>query len=84
MSELTVDTTVALPQTRKIQAVYPWAAMNTGDSFFVPITADENETQVQRRLLSAARSWTQRHPEHRYTTRRVRENGVPGVRCWRV
>lgn len=57
---------------------YPFHDMAVGDSFFVPCDARE-----VRSVQSAGRNHTRRHG-HAFITRRRTEDGVEGVRFWRV
>ena len=57
---------------------YPWAEMADGDSFFVPVLEGQTATQVQASIVSSSRKVCRR------VTRTVTENGVLGVRAWRV
>lgn len=52
---------------------YPFAMMEIGDSFFVPTTTSSN-------ILVCA----YKHRPKRFTTRSVVENGVRGIRVWRI
>ena len=54
---------------------YPWASMAVGDSFFVPGKGAND-------LLGAARPRKLLGEKH--TCRTLTENGVKGVRVWRV
>ena len=60
---------------------YPWRAMKAGsdDSFFVPIPLGKKANRVQSNALSCARTY-----QIRGTSRRVTENGVEGIRFWRL
>lgn len=52
---------------------YPLAELEVGDSFFIP----EGKSGY---VLGSARS----HRPKTFTTRKVTENDVVGIRCWRV
>jgi hypothetical protein len=56
-------------------AVYPWAQMRVGDSFFVP--------QGNRKSGFSTHGASKRYLA-KYTTRKVAEDGIPGERVWRV
>lgn len=73
-----IDTDHPLPDTRKKRkhGKYPFADMVPGDSFFVPGTAAKN-------VGASASGWGYRRGQ-KFTTRTVTEDGVPGVRVWRV
>jgi hypothetical protein len=55
---------------------YPWRQMQIGDSFFI-----EKPSKV---VSAAACCFASRHSGYRFVTRKVRENGRSGTRCWRV
>lgn len=55
---------------------YPWPGMKVGDSFFAAVGPRNNLSEA---IVKARRKYG-----HKYTRRRVTENGVPGVRVWRV
>jgi hypothetical protein len=57
-------------------SVYPWADMDVGSSFFVKKISLNS-------MSAAARRRGQSHNE-KYTARTVTENGIKGVRVWRV
>lgn len=56
--------------------IYPWRAMEVGDSFFVP--------GKTAREMSAGKSIAQRLTTFKFTQRSVVENEVKGVRIWRT
>jgi len=57
---------------------YPWTAMEPGDSFFVPDKC--------ARVMSVSVNYAKRKivPSSNWTVRSVNENGVKGVRVWRL
>jgi hypothetical protein len=55
---------------------YPWRHMQLGDSFFA--------AKPPKVVSAAACCWAKRNPGYKFITRKVRENGVCGTRCWRV
>lgn len=59
--------------------IYPLAEMMVGDSFFVPL-GDRKATKVQGAILRASKGLAPRV----FTTRRLVEDGVEGVGCWRT
>ena len=69
-----VDHDVPVPITKR---KYPWDAMDAGDSFFVPGVAVET-------LTSAVSVVKKTRKNMRWTCRTVTENGVKGVRVWRI
>ncbi len=70
---------VPIPQSRgRSLRKYPWECLNVGQSFFVP-------GDKQASIVSAAWGWAKRQsPGARFTSRKVVENGVAGVRVWRT
>lgn len=73
-----IDKGIPLPQDRRAYRKYQLGAMEPGDSFFVP--------HSKRYVIAAyTRVWSQRNGNTRkFTARAVTENGIPGVRVWRV
>lgn len=57
------------PDPRGRTSVYPWQSMEVGDSFFKP------DTKV---IIPP------KHPTRKWTQRTVEENGVRGIRIWRI
>lgn len=58
------------------EAVYPWAQMKVGSSFFVPCAKGKGFSAHQGRRRS--------HPAEKYEMRRVVEDGTDGFRIWRT
>lgn len=71
--EIKIDKKVAVPSGRH---TYPWREMQPGDSFFVPMVGKTRG----RGLYVCAR----RAAGIEITTRTVVENGVKGIRVWRI
>ena len=59
--------------------VYPLAEMEVGHSFFVPLEGRESAA-VQGSIIRATNGLAPRV----FTTRRLTEDGVEGVGCWRT
>lgn len=77
----TIDKGVPMPNRRgssmgKVPK-YPWRTMDVGDSFFVA-------SDAARPAVMAQASHSGKRTGRRFTTRFVTENGVRGVRVWRV
>ncbi len=73
---IAVDHDVPLPKHfRGPIPKYPWRKMEVGDSFFVP--------EPQSRVCAAAQSYEKTHGT-KYRTAKITENGVYGVRVWRL
>ena len=64
------------PVSRTRASIYPWSTMSDGDSFFVP-------QKTKKQFTSTAGTAGKRYG---FKTRvaEVQENGVSGVRVWRV
>lgn len=75
-----VEKGVPFPGPLQTWRKYPFGDMEPGDSFFVPDVS-------RRQALQSSVSWyKRRHPREKleFATRTAEENGVEGVRCWRV
>lgn len=74
-----IDTGVPMPERGKRgrQNSYPWSEMNPGDSFFAP---NKTTNGIGGSISAVHRS----HPDWEFTSRAVTEDGVKGVRVWRV
>lgn len=68
-----IEITKGLPTPHRGRSKYPFRGMDLGDSFFAP-----GATVIG--LHGCAR----RHRPMRFTCRTVVENGVSGVRVWRI
>lgn len=73
--QIKIDKNVALP-TSGANAKYPFADLSIGDSFFAP-----GRTSAQ---ISPCTAHAQRERGGKFTARTVTENGVKGVRVWRI
>lgn len=57
---------------------YPWDIMEVNESCFFPGVK-------QQTVSTASRGWVRRNNlDKKFTTREVTENGIEGVRVWRV
>ena len=79
MSEYKIDTKIPIPSIRNKNGRYPFDTLKVGDSFFVPA---EGANVVAVR--SAAYMYAKSHLDYKVTARLVEEDGVKGVRIWRV
>ena len=68
-----IGITKGLPAPHRGRPKYPFRDMELGDSFFAP-----GATVIS--LHGCAR----RHRPKRFTCRTLVENGIPGVRVWRI
>jgi hypothetical protein len=73
----TVEAAVPIPPPKSGSTKYPFPIMQVGDSFFVPNVRREN-------FCSCIANARFKNPGTNFTTRRVTENGVKGVRVWRI
>jgi hypothetical protein len=73
---VSIESNVPLVQARGGYCKHPWKEMEVGDSFFVA------GTTVERLSSLAVRAG--RRLAEKFTCRTVKEQGVPGVRVWRV
>jgi hypothetical protein len=76
MTEITIDKNVPAPAERRRMKQYPWREMGVGDSFFV---SDRTSQQV-----SASAGHASKRLDYRFTCRKAEQNGVKGVRVWRI
>lgn len=68
-----------IPMPRAVTSKMRWnfSAMNPGDSFF--------DTAHPKTIMNAAKAWRLRNdPKVKFSHRSVIENGVKGVRVWRI
>lgn len=71
-----IDDNVPLPETQTYRAKYPLREMSPGQSFFVP-TGEAHRVQTAVSAMG-------RRSKLKFTTRQLTENGVAGVRVWRL
>lgn len=72
----TPQSNIPIPRIRTNQAKYPWDKMWVGASFFVP-GASPSGMSATMKYAAKKRGW-------KFTRRTVVENGVKGVRVWRI
>lgn len=85
-----IDKFVALPKisrsaTFQKPAIYPWAHMQPGDSFFVPggsVGKSDKRPGVKTQIT--AHGAKKKYPGTTWAVRAVTENGINGIRVWRV
>ena len=85
-----IDKFVVLPEIKRGElkpkvAIYPWAHMQPGDSFFVPGRASSNRDKRPglTKLINASGP-KKKYPGTTWAVRAVTENGINGVRVWRL
>jgi hypothetical protein len=87
-TKITIDKGVPIPSAGRgsgAPRMYPWHEMEPGDSFFVPgAKRDYNDKRpgVDRQFGIAIGK--KLIPGSKWATRAVTENGINGVRVWRV
>lgn len=68
-----IEIAKGIPTPTRGRAKYPFRSMQLGDSFFAP-----------RATVIGLHGCARRHRPMRFTCRTVVEQGVPGVRVWRI
>lgn len=89
MSDYTIDKGVKIaPTGTGGRRKYPWAVMEVGDSFFVPIEDPDKDRFLRSSIYNAGRSsLTTRgfdRAEYNVVVRKTSENGTVGLRSWLV
>lgn len=79
-----IEKGIEMPAHTSRRRRYPFTDMEVGDSFFVPLDGRKAENLASSISGSARSGRAARANGRRYVTRTVVENGVKGVRCWRV
>lgn len=69
----TIEITKGLPTPRGRRAKYPFREMEVGDSFFAPGSS-----------VIGIHGCARRHRPMKFTCRSLVENGVAGIRVWRI
>lgn len=68
-----IEQGIEIPERRGRSKLYPFSQMNIGDSFFIPgKTSQSISTNFGH------------HKPMKFSARTMEENGVKGVRVWRV
>lgn len=63
---------------------FPFAQMKVGQSFFVATPSNSRAPYISS-VSASARHWTTKNGNgHKFTCATVTEEGVAGVRCWRI
>ena len=66
---------------------YPVRVLAVGESFFIPFESPERvftELALRSTISALARREAKRSPGKKFASRSVREDGVAGVRLWRL
>ena len=69
----TIEITKGVPAPRGRKSKYPFRDMDVGDSFFAPGSS-----------VIGIHGCARRHRPMRFTCRSVVENGIAGIRVWRI
>lgn len=73
-----IDQDIEMPRKRVGNSRYNWTGMEVGGSFFVSDASDASLAGAGRSFSSYWKlGW-------KFATRRLTENGIEGVRIWRV
>ena len=75
-----IEQGVKIPETSR-RSKYPWGKMKVGDSFFVPTP---KETNIAAHSTSIRAAGIRTLGKGMTTVKVVTENGVEGVRAWRI
>lgn len=79
------DKGIPIPKGRGTTGSGLYVGMEVGDSFFRPLPDGLTMEKHQTRTINSASSWGRRQsPRQKFTTRAVEENGVKGIRVWRI
>ena len=74
-----VEKNIPIPERRVAKFIYPFAEMEIGDSFLVPILKEDMKTK--RSTITAAPTNGQKGTGHKFTSRYLEAEG--GIRVWR-
>jgi hypothetical protein len=74
---ITIDKDKPMPNGFGVRGKYPFAELDVGHSFFVP-------GKTTSGISSSVANARTRMPGRKFVTNTVTENGVTGVRVWRV
>lgn len=81
-AEIKVESGIPMPAHNSRQGKYPWRAMAVGDSFFVPIGGHHGVNSAAS--ISHGVSYMRKRYSLHFLYRTVIEDGIKGVRVWRV
>lgn len=86
----TIDSGIDIPDDFRVsQRKYPFEEMEVGDSFFLPPEyEDDSPKRLSGRVAQARQAYQKRCAkqgmEKRFTQRQYTQDGIFGVRVWRV
>lgn len=79
-----IEQNIPLPAARRTLAgynsKYPFALLNPGDSFLIPLPADPKKAKHKRTIISNLMCYHARKRDAKYASRRLSN----GLRVWRV
>lgn len=90
MTDVKIEKNVPIPPVKRGRpSSYGFKDMEVGDSFFVPSRRSaagklEKQELTMARISNALARYRKHHPEFNITRRSVTEDGVAGIRVWRV
>ena len=87
MEDWKIDKDIPVPvgsDRRSGEQKYPLNALEIGNSFFIPLEKGDDLKRMANRLSQARQTYQKRHEGVRFTQRMWEEDGVIGVRIWRV
>ena len=81
--QIEIEKNVPMPLSRV--SLYPFAQMNVGDSFAIPLTGrlmPNGRDRVVNTLAASAVRYAKKATGKKFTIRTIKDEGV--ARCWRV
>ena len=81
---ITVQNDIPIPDEDETHSLtkYPWHKMEVGCSFFSVPRENEDQRACRIRLVSV--TYNRRKFGHKYRLKAITENGIDGVRMWRI
>ena len=79
-THFTIESGIPLAARRQGQK-YPFDRLGVGDSFFV---AGDKTKRTSVRVLLGRQIKIGEHPDRKFATRTVTEDGIEGIRIWRL
>jgi hypothetical protein len=83
--DLLIESSVPLPpKVYNRPTKYPTAQLQPGQSYFIPFRAARSEHSLRCSVYKSIFRVKQKEPKRQYTMRKRIEDGIPGVRVWRI
>lgn len=82
-----IEANVPIPASKRggrRESVYPFAELNTNESFWLPLPDGLEPAKFLRRMSSAIAAAAKRQEGRKYVVRALDKDGVPGARIWRT